>query len=205
MATAILNFHGPINHPATTRLRNAVYQVIGMQKTNAAGQPIGGKLYDDLLLMLNSTGGSLDDGFSLYGFLRTLPIKLTTVNMGTIASIAIVPFLAGMHRVCCPHAIFHFHDFEWNDPAGHTMTRPQYADHTQLLHVARDKAFELLKLHTSLVDADFKTTAGRTAPLIQLLDQPVIKDAVFAKEKGIVQEIGFPQIPADAAMFNVDY
>jgi ATP-dependent protease ClpP protease subunit len=122
---------------------------------------------------MSSPGGALDDALSLYGFLRTLPIKLTTVNMGTIASITIAPFLAGTHGICCPHGIFHFHDFEWNYPAPHAMTRPQYADPTQLLNVSRDKTFEFLKLHTFLTDADFKA--------LQLLDQPVIKDAVFAK------------------------
>jgi ATP-dependent protease ClpP protease subunit len=48
---------------------------------------------------MSSPGGALDDALSLYGFLRTLPIKLTTANMGTIASITIAPFLAGTHRI----------------------------------------------------------------------------------------------------------
>ena len=125
MPTIALNFHGPINHPATTKLRNALCQIVNDQQR-----------FDSLILLMNSTGGPLDDGFSLYGFLKSLPIKVTTVNTGLIASIANVPFLAGEYRIACPHARFHFHDFDWTYAGPHVMTRPQYADHTQLLESA---------------------------------------------------------------------
>ena len=67
------------------------------------------------------------------------------------------------------------------------MTRLQFTDHTQLLDSARDTALNLLKSRTTLTATDLDS--------FKLLDHPIIKDATFAKEKGIVQEIGFPKFP----------
>ena len=77
------------------------------------------------------------------------------------------------------------------------MTRPQFTDHTQLLDIARAKKKELLKSHTTLTDADLQT--------LKLLDDPFIADANFAKQKGIIHDIGMPKLPTDIKMFNVDY
>ena len=145
---------------------------------------------------MSSTGGALEEGFSLYSLLRSIPLPVTTVNMGMVASIANVPFLAGERRLAVPHAYFHFR-FDWTYPAAHTLTRPQFTDHTQILDVSRAKEMEVLKLHTALTDADFAT--------LKLLDDPSIKDAAFAKEKGIVHEVGLPNLPADTPILNVDY
>jgi ATP-dependent Clp protease protease subunit len=191
MAIIGLNFHGSISHPATTKLRNALCGVI-----NERG-PDGKRKHDKLCLFMNSTGGSLDDGLALFGFLRSLPIELTTINVGLVASIAIAPFLAGKRRIALPHSRFHFHDFEWNYPAAHNLTRSEYQDHTQLLNSFRDAVFELLKENTSLSDSDLQE--------LKLLNVPTIKDATFAKEKGIVHEVDFFPIPEEMNIINIDY
>jgi ATP-dependent Clp protease protease subunit len=191
MATVGLNFHGPISHPATSKLRNALCGAV-----NERG-PDGKRKNDKLCLFMNSTGGPLDDGLSLFGFLRSLPIEVTTVNVGLIASIAIAPFLAGKKRIALPNSRFHFHDFEYNYAAAHNLTRLEYQDHTQILNSARDAVFDLLKQNTSLTDSDLKE--------LKLLEVPIIKDAAFAKEKGIVHEVDFFPIPEEMNIFNVDY
>jgi ATP-dependent Clp protease protease subunit len=140
---------------------------------------------------------SLDDGLALFGFLRSLPIEVTTINVGLIASIAIAPFLAGKKRIALPNAHFHFHDFEYNYSGAHNLTRLEYQDHTQILNSSRDAVFDLLKENTSITDGDLKE--------FELLEVPTIKDAAFAKEKGIVHEVNFFPIPEDASIFNVDY
>ena len=157
----------------------------------------GKRKFNEIYLFLNSTGGSVEDGIGLFGFLSTLPLPVTTVNVNLVASITIVPFMAGKKRIAFPHAKFHFHDFEWNYAAAHNMTRPEYMDHTQLLDSGRSTALQILKENTSLTDEDFKG--------LKLMEVPLIKGADFAKEKGIVQEIKYVTIPEDAAIFNVDY
>ena len=191
MATVCVNFHGPINHPATTKLRNTLCAVLNDRT------PDGKRKHDKLWLLMNSLGGAIDDGFALFGFLRSLPIELTTVNVGMIASIAIAPFLAGKIRIALPETRFHFHDFEWNYAAAHNLTRLEYQDHTQLLNSGRDGVFELLKENTAITDSDLKE--------LKLLEVPVIKDAAFAKERGIVHEVNYLSIPSEVNIFNVDY
>jgi len=191
MGTVAISFHGPISHPATNKLRNAF--------CGAANERLqdGKRRNQKVFLFLNSTGGSLDDGIALYGFLRSLPFELTTINVGIVASIAIAPYMAGKHRIALPHSIFHFHDYEWNYGAPHNLTRLEYLDHTQLLNSARETTFNILKENTTLTDEDLKN--------LQLLDIPIIKDAAFAKEKGIVHEIKFLTIAEDINVFNVEY
>jgi ATP-dependent Clp protease protease subunit len=191
MATVGISFNGSINHPATTKLRNVLCGAVNERQSD------GKRKFQGIHLFFNSTGGSIEDGIGLYGFLRSLPLPLTVINVNIVASIAIVPFLAGVRRIALPHAKFHFHDFEWNYPSAHNLTRLEYMDHTQLLNSGRDTAFQLLKEHTSLTDEDFKD--------LKLLEVPVIKGSDFAKEKGIVQEIEYVPIPEDMPIYNVDY
>jgi ATP-dependent Clp protease protease subunit len=194
--TVALNFHGPISHPATTKLRNSLCGAVNELFTD--GPNAGKRKFDKLLLFINSTGGQIDDGLSLFGLIRSLPIEVTTINTGLIASIAILPFLAGKKRVALPHSQFHFHDFEWNYPAAHNLTRLEYVDHTQILDSARQHTLELLKENTSLTDNDFET--------LKLLEVPLIKDAAFAKEKGIVHEVNYLAFSKDVLLIlNVDY
>ena len=191
MSIVGINFNGPISHPATTKLRNVLCGAVNERLPN------GTRKFDEIYLFLNSGGGSVEDGVGLFGFLSVLPLPVATVNVNLVASISIVPFLAGKKRIALPHAKFHFHDFEWNYAAAHNMTRPEYLDHTQLLDSGRATALQILKENTSLTEGDFKG--------LKLMEVPLIKGADFAKEKGIVQEIKHVTIPEDAVIFNVDY
>ena len=91
MAIVGMNFHGPISHPATTKLRNALCASANERYTN--GPNAGKRSFDRIYLFMNSTGGQIDDGLSLFGFIRSLPVEITTINTGLIASIAILPLL----------------------------------------------------------------------------------------------------------------
>jgi ATP-dependent protease ClpP protease subunit len=199
MAGVALVFNGPIGHPATTRLRTGLCGIANEQIIGPNNQPMG-RRYDKIYLLLNSGGGAIDDGFSLYSLLRTLSaggIEITTVNMGLVASIANVIFLGGDKRIAVPNSLFHFHNFEWNINSAQTWTREKFSDWTNILDSSRAQNVALLKSRTSLTDADFET--------LKLLDSPMVRDATFAKDKGIVQEIGFPDLPVGTVMLNADY
>jgi ATP-dependent protease ClpP protease subunit len=49
---------------------------------------------DDLVVKINSQGGSVFEGYAIYNYLRTLPVNLYTVGEGLIGSIATLIFLA---------------------------------------------------------------------------------------------------------------
>jgi ATP-dependent Clp protease protease subunit len=197
MAALALSFHGNIGHPAITKLRNAICTAVNERVPDQTGRPTTTPKYDTLFLLMNSGGGALDDGLSLHNMLKSIPLKVTTVNMGFIASIAILPFLAGETRLAVPNSSFHFHSFEWNYPGAHTLTRQQFADHTQILDAQRAHTTDILKSATHLTDADLEQ--------LHLLAQPSIRDVAFAKARGIVHDVRPFALPAGTPLFNVDY
>ena len=100
MALHIVHFIGPINHNSACTVRNLCLQAL------QAGA-------SEIELHLSSEGGNMTAGFALYYFLKSLPIPLTTHNMGNIESIAVVIFLAGAKRRACPGSRFLVHPLNW--------------------------------------------------------------------------------------------
>jgi ATP-dependent protease ClpP protease subunit len=184
-------FHGPTNYPATKFLRNAICGWCG-------GRPVqDGTVYTEMYLLLSSEGGSVEEAFSLYNLIRALPVKTTTVNMGQIASAGNILFLAGDDRWSCDHSYFHFHNLGFFYDKPQSLHRIQMLDHAQILDVERQLYKSIFKERTSLSDEDFDT--------LKFLEDPLIKDVGFAKEKGIIQEIGMPQLHIGIPILNVEY
>ena len=77
------------------------------------------------------------------------------------------------------------------------MTRDHLTDTSQLLDAARLAKKALFKARTQLTDADLQA--------LKFLEEPIIKDAAFAKQKGIVHDITIPTFPAGTPIFNADY
>src|SRR5207237_152669 len=63
----------------------------------------------EIRLLMSSHGGNLYWGFTLHNHLRALPVRLTTVNMGFVASMAVPLYCAGERRLCAPQARFMLH------------------------------------------------------------------------------------------------
>jgi ATP-dependent Clp protease, protease subunit len=105
MSSHVIHFNGPINLATTERIRR---QCLTALKKKA----------EAIDLHFSSTGGATDHGFSLYHFLRSLPVPLTVHNMGNVDSIAVIIFLAGDKRYACPHSRFLLHALKWNFDAG---------------------------------------------------------------------------------------
>src|SRR5690554_1118295 len=58
---------------------------------------------------INSEGGSLNIGFDIYNYLKSLGLPITTIGTGMVASIATVIFMAGQKRVVTPGTRFMIH------------------------------------------------------------------------------------------------
>jgi ATP-dependent protease ClpP protease subunit len=193
MSAVALAFHGPTSYPATKNLRNALCNFGGGQPN----QGLNGVVFKKLYLLLSSEGGSIEDAFSLYNLLRSLPVTVVTVNMGQIASAGNILFLAGEERFACDHSYFHFHNLNWFYDKPQTLHRIQMQDHTQIIDIERQLYLEIVKERTKLSQAEIET--------IKFLDQPMVKDTSFALEKGIIQKIGMPKLEAGTPFFNLDY
>ncbi len=65
---------------------------------------------DEIKLFINSPGGTVDSGLAAYDMLRLLKSPLTTICMGTAASMGSILFLAGEKRMMLPHSRVMIHD-----------------------------------------------------------------------------------------------
>lgn len=64
---------------------------------------------DEVTVRINSTGGSVFEGFAIYNALLESGKRIRTVNEGAALSIAAYVFLAGDERVARPNGKFMFH------------------------------------------------------------------------------------------------
>jgi ATP-dependent Clp protease protease subunit len=69
----------------------------------------------ELLLMICSSGGSVEDAFALIDVMHSSVIPIKTVGLGSIASSALLIFLAGTpgRRVLTPNTSILSHQFSW--------------------------------------------------------------------------------------------
>jgi ATP-dependent protease ClpP protease subunit len=100
MALHIVHFIGPINHSSACTVRNLCLQALQSGAT-------------ELELHLSTEGGNMTAGFALYFFLKSLPLPLTTHNIGSVESVGVVIFLAGRKRYACPGTRFLIHPLHW--------------------------------------------------------------------------------------------
>jgi ATP-dependent protease ClpP protease subunit len=104
MTAAYINFHAPINPLTVQHFMSACGNLITQG-------------HDELYLCISTPGGQIASGITLYNFLRSLPVKVATHNMGNIDSIGNAIFLAGEHRRACQHSTFMFHGAAFDVPA----------------------------------------------------------------------------------------
>lgn len=103
-STLQVHFWGPINIQTAEVFRNMLI--------NATANPdVSG-----IEILMSSEGGDLNSGFTMYNYLRSFPLKTSIVNMGTIESIALLPFLGADERRAVPDSRFLIHNFTWTFP-----------------------------------------------------------------------------------------
>lgn len=100
MSLHIVHFIGPINHASACTVRNLCLQAL---QSGAS----------EIALHMSTEGGNMTAGFALYFFLKSLPIPLTTHNVGSVESVGVVIFLAGARRYACPRTRFMVHPLHW--------------------------------------------------------------------------------------------
>jgi ATP-dependent protease ClpP protease subunit len=64
---------------------------------------------DEIYLLMSSGGGNVSEGLNLAAFMKSLPVPITTHNVGQTDSIANVVFAAGSTRYANANASFLFH------------------------------------------------------------------------------------------------
>ena len=93
--TQYILFTGEVQATQAAKLRNALTDA-----SNAG---------DDIYLLMSSGGGNVSEGLNLAAYMKSLPVKITTHNIGQTDSIANVIFAAGSVRYATSNSSFLFH------------------------------------------------------------------------------------------------
>lgn len=96
----VINFMAPVNEVSVN--------LLCMHAANAVGS-----LQKSVTIVMSSDGGNSEPAFTAYNYLRLLPLEITTINIGSIKSSAMIIFLAGDIRLSVPGADFLIHPASW--------------------------------------------------------------------------------------------
>ena len=100
--TFYINFSGEINPSSVNAIKAYTVSLLFNPEPKYAD-------INHLYFLFSSSGGVVDAGIELHNFLRSLNIKITMHNTGTVDSIATVIFLAGEERYATEHSSFVLH------------------------------------------------------------------------------------------------
>jgi ATP-dependent protease ClpP protease subunit len=173
MALHIVHFIGPINHTSACTVRNLCLQAL---QSGAS----------EIELHLSTEGGNMTAGFALYFFLKSLPLPLTTHNIGSVESVGVVIFLAGTKRYACPGTRFLVHPLHWG--FGNLVA----ADHSRISEWRDCLDFDAERYarifeeatHGASAPADIRyllTSSARLFDSAQALEAGIIHEAVQAR------------------------
>lgn len=169
MSHHIFHFYGPVSPKSFLSLRDALLTALTQQEMDRA------------TLLISSEGGDLNSGFTAYNFIQSLPIPFTTVNMGTVESIAVMVYLAGDTRIALRNSRFLLHSFHWGFPQT-AVDSNRLAEHSLSLDFDQKRYAEIFE----------ERTQGAQAPIDirqVLRSEAVILDAPAAISSGVASEM----------------
>lgn len=182
MKTIYINYFDEISANKARAFMNACTHLLGTT-------PAPDRFY----FLFSSSGGNVEAGVALYNFLRALPIKLAFHNIGSADSIATVVFLAGEERYANSHATFMIHGVTWTLNSvfdGEALGQlNSVAVHTD------NKIVDIISDRTTLTEAEIRA----------LFTQGETKDAAFALQKGIIQQVSQAIIPKNETLISFNF
>lgn len=149
---------------------------------------------DELYFLFASPGGEVNSGIVLYNYLCALPTEITMHNTGAVDSIGNVIFSAGNRRYASPHSSFLFHGITMGFGKDARFSPNQLNEFRSSLESDQKKIAGILQSRSRLSEAE----------ILRFFGEGESKDATFAKEKGIVDDILAPSIPKDAPFITIN-
>ncbi len=146
--------------------------------------------YDEVHMLVQSTGGFVGDGVALYNFLSSLPISLTTYNVGQVSSIAVPVYLGGGKRIAAETASFMIHRSTGGTQGGSAAFLTAAANS---LKIDDERTTNILKSRTNLPDDKWAASAAHDLNFT----------AQEALQFGFVHEIGLFVPPKGAQLFHI--
>lgn len=175
MSLHIINFTGPVTASTCRQLLEKASLAV---EQNASG----------LVLNIATMGGECSYGFTMYNFVRALPIPVHTHNLGTVESMGNIIFLAGDRRTACNHSKFLFHPFHWHVQGA--------VDHSRMSEYAMSLDYDL-QLYARIVSERTQAAAEKLEIEKYLIAAPRILDPQQAITAGLIHAVELPVIKAD--------
>lgn len=144
-------------------------------------------------LMISSPGGSVFHGLSIYNWLRGIPVETYTYNFGSVDSIGVVLFCAGIRRFCVPHARFLIHGVSIN-----------FVGNQQLDEKALEEHIKGLRIDYQNIARVIADTTGKTASIIEeAMNARTTLTPSEAQNYGLVHEVKSALIPQDVDLITI--
>jgi ATP-dependent Clp protease protease subunit len=180
---AYISFSADVNITTAEQLQGLAANVVAQGHT-------------ELHLLLSTPGGAVQYGITIYNFLRSLPIRVITHNLGNVDSIGLVIYLAGEERYACKHTTFMLHGVALQVPAPSSLFEKNFKDSLSRLTADQERIKGIYSERSNV-------TAEEAEGLF--LDETTLS-ADEAVSRGIVHEIRSPSIapgsPILQLMFN---
>ena len=175
MSLHIVHFIGPINAGSACSIRNLCLQALQSGAT-------------ELELHMSTEGGNMTAGFALYFFLKSLPVPLTTHNIGSVESVGVVIFLAGQKRYACPRTRFLVHPLHWG--FGNMVA----ADHSRVSEWRDCLDFDAER-YAAIFEETTREAGGGGDIRSNLMASARLYDTTMALEAGIIHEMVQARLP----------
>ncbi|MEH2547860.1 ATP-dependent protease ClpP protease subunit [Bradyrhizobium sp. AZCC 2262] len=139
----VLGWSGPVQEPMSERIAAALDRYKADRRR--------------LVLILNSPGGSIEQGRKVVAVIRARDRAIDTLvqKAGVCASMCVPIFLAGTERMADPEAYFMFHQASLNISARENVKRQQFSDSETALFSQAVKSIE-----TQVTDDFFHNDIG---------------------------------------------
>jgi ATP-dependent Clp protease protease subunit len=161
------------------------------QMIQALNGLIAEKKPEEIYMLISTPGGNVNSGIVLYNFLRSLPVKVITHNIGQVDSIGNVIFLAGDERYMAPATSFLFHGVVLNGPGPISLGKAQMNELMSQFE-QDEKRIEAIVCERS------KLSKQKLAGLFNRGESLGGEDAL---KYDLVTKIIVPSIPSDAESF----
>ena len=136
---------------------------------------LGEEEYDEIVVNINSYGGEVSEGLSIYNQLKSHKAKVKTICNGFACSIASIIFLAGDERVMCENSLLMIHN-AWSSASGNSKELRKTAD-------------DLEKITQQSIDIYQDVSGLDEEKIKEMLDEETWIDAKEAMELGFITSI----------------
>jgi ATP-dependent protease ClpP protease subunit len=146
-----------------------------------------------LVILISSPGGSVFWGLTAYNFLKGLPINIDTHNIGSVDSVAIVVYCAGIRRYSVPHGRFLMHGVGFDVPQG-----------TRFDEKTLDERMKSLRMDMENIAGVISENTGKSEEEIKkAMYEGTVLNPEQAVKFGLVHEIKTQLFPSGAKVLPI--